>query len=584
MSGKQKQGNACKPPQRKKQLEKGTEDENEPKRKTQLDKGTKEDDEDKNRKEQEREAKRRKKEEEKKKRDAKQQQRKEQLVMLQRQHPNFSIVEESSDSDDEYQPTVLDESTSSESEAAPYVQTPSIIAENVDWQEEYRQLHVKYIALKEKVRILEQSSQTEYSNEERPPPGIYNSSDAQKYKEEIQNLVEGKDSENTRKATKNAVVTFLAYWNEVKPEDERKLNELLANFWPNAKKQNGDSYKKSALMGIRFGLQRHFLLKREFDILSGKVDHHSPISKEDLEKIQSSYNPSSPDPKSLLQVVWFDIIFHLIRRGRENLRLLTKESFAVQVDAAGKKFIKLLINWTKTTAQTINQMILQGKDLNPALSCLWQRPRATENFSHSDEVWYCNVPLGKNTLGTFMSSISKELKLSQKYTNHCIRATAVSLLDECNFEARHIMRVSGHKSESSIRSYSRRLSELKQKEISHALSSACSAENLESTSTQIMVEVSPGTGVFWYLGNKTSALNNTKTAGELTAYLMDTFFSKETMAMSNMNGGGKKGYQQLNPSIVNALRGFVLNDNNYGKQAGIIFNKTVQDKCCGACG
>ena len=142
--------------------------------------------------------------------------------------------------------------------------------------------------------------------------------------EEIQNLIEGKDSENTRKATRNAVITFLAYWNEVKPEDERvkntesleiipkkELNELLANIWPNGKKQNGDSYKKSALMGIRFGLQRHFLLKREFDIISdgefsksnpifeaeivefkgqgfGRVDHHSPISKEDLEKIQSS--------------------------------------------------------------------------------------------------------------------------------------------------------------------------------------------------------------------------------------------------------------------------------------------------------
>ena len=99
--------------------------------------------------------------------------------------------------------------------------------------------------------------------------------------EEIQNSVEGKDSENTRKATKNAIVTFLAYWNEVNPVDKRvknteslekipkkELNELLATFWPNAKKQNGDSYKKSALMGIRFGLQRHFLLKTEFDILS----------------------------------------------------------------------------------------------------------------------------------------------------------------------------------------------------------------------------------------------------------------------------------------------------------------------------
>ena len=29
-------------------------------------------------------------------------------------------------------------------------------------------------------------------------------------------------------------------------------------------------------------------------------------------------------------------MFHLIRRDRENLRLLTKESFAVQVDAARK--------------------------------------------------------------------------------------------------------------------------------------------------------------------------------------------------------------------------------------------------------
>ena len=59
------------------------------------------------------------------------------------------------------------------------------------------------------------------------------------------------------------VVTFLAYWNKVKPEDKlvkgtesleiitkKKLNELVVNFWPNTKKQNGDSCKKSALMGV----------------------------------------------------------------------------------------------------------------------------------------------------------------------------------------------------------------------------------------------------------------------------------------------------------------------------------------------
>ena len=194
-------------------------------------------------------------------------------------------------------------------------------------------------------------------------------------------------------------------------------------------------------MGIRFGLQRHFLLKREFDIISdGEIsksnqifeaaiveiwlDHHSPISKEDLEKMQSSYNPSSPDPKSLQQVVWFNIMFHLIRRGRENLRLLTKESFAVQVDAAGKKFVYQVVDELDKNHRANDQpddspwegrlyerpespycpvktFELYISKLNPALLCLWQRPRATDNFSQSDEVWYCNVPLGKKCARNF---------------------------------------------------------------------------------------------------------------------------------------------------------------------------------------
>ena len=359
--------------------------------------------------------------------------------------------------------------------------------------------------------------------------------------EEIQQLVEAKDSENTRRATKNAVATFLAFCNEVTPEEpvknteslekmsKNELNELLTNFWPNARKKNGENYKKTALMGLRFGLQRHFLLKRDFDIINdgefsksnqvyeaavvelkrqgfGRVDHHRPISKEDLEKIQSCYNPSSPDPKSLQQVVWFNLMFHLIRRGRENLRLLTKQTFAVQADATGKKYVYQALDELDKNHRGKDQpddspgegrmyerpnspycpvktFELYLSKLNPSLSCLWQKPKVRESFSESDEVWYCNAPLGKNTLATLMSSISKEIQLSYQYTNHCIRATGVSLLDECNFEARHIMRVSGHKSESSIRSYSRRLSEVKQKEISHSLSTACfeSLERQEQT-------------------------------------------------------------------------------------------------------
>ena len=117
--------------------------------------------------------------------------------------------------------------------------------------------------------------------------------------------------------------------------------------------------------------------------------------------------------------------------------------------------------------------------LNPSLDSLWQRPKAFDNFNESDSVWYCNAPLGKNTLGSLMKTISVEYKLSKVYTNHCIRSTAVSVLDNNNFQARQIMLVSGHKSETSIRSNSRQLTECKQTEISHTLTSACAQSTME---------------------------------------------------------------------------------------------------------
>ena len=71
-----------------------------------------------------------------------------------------------------------------------------------------------------------------------------------------------------------------------------------------------------------------------------------------------------------------------------------------------------------------------------------------------------------------MKSISIDAELSLLYTNHCIRATSVTILDERGFEARHIMSLSGHRSESSIRSYSRTGAGIKRK-MSNQLSNFC---------------------------------------------------------------------------------------------------------------
>jgi hypothetical protein len=51
------------------------------------------------------------------------------------------------------------------------------------------------------------------------------------------------------------------------------------------------------------------------------------------------------------------------------------------------------------------------------------------------------------------SICSTNLELSTEYTNHCIRATTITLLNDSGFESRHIVTVSGHKNQASLTSY-----------------------------------------------------------------------------------------------------------------------------------
>ena len=59
--------------------------------------------------------------------------------------------------------------------------------------------------------------------------------------------------------------------------------------------------------------------------------------------------------------------------------------------------------------------------LHPQCNRLWQFPK--DSFDISDEYWFQKRPIGKDTLASFMSTLSKKTGLSQIYTNHSIRAT-----------------------------------------------------------------------------------------------------------------------------------------------------------------
>lgn len=88
---------------------------------------------------------------------------------------------------------------------------------------------------------------------------------------------------------------------------------------------------------------------------------------------------------------------------------------------------------------------------------------------HEDE-WYEDQVVGRDPLNNAMKKLSQNAALSKIYTNHCIRASVVSKLDKDGFESRHIMVVSSHKSENSIKSYASKCPESKKKEMFQSLS------------------------------------------------------------------------------------------------------------------
>ncbi|VDI16195.1 Hypothetical predicted protein [Mytilus galloprovincialis] len=100
--------------------------------------------------------------------------------------------------------------------------------------------------------------------------------------------------------------------------------------------------------------------------------------------------------------------------------------------------------------------------------------------------------MGKNSLAVMMTEISEKAKLSRRYTNHSIRATSITAMDEAGIEARHIMRASGHRSEASICSYSKRLSENKQREMSDSLNSILQTNQSDNINHELQSEHAEG--------------------------------------------------------------------------------------------
>lgn len=190
-------------------------------------------------------------------------------------------------------------------------------------------------------------------------------------KEKSDVIMEERKAPATQKATGIWMNCFKEYLEEkghpkIEEIETQSLPDILTAFYTELRKKDGEGeYKTSTLKCIRAAINRYFKEERSLDILKdgrfvrsnemfkgvtrlakkegrGEVESRPPIEPEDLSKIAAYFSANlagPPNAKHLQEIVLFHIIYYMGRRGRQNLRGMQKDTFAVATDASGKRYI-----------------------------------------------------------------------------------------------------------------------------------------------------------------------------------------------------------------------------------------------------
>ena len=145
-------------------------------------------------------------------------------------------------------------------------------------------------------------------------------------------------------------------------------------------------------------------------------------------------------------------------------------------------------------------------DRCPVTSAKWlilkTDPDATSLFNHINKdplstkspqdlhLWYTNKSVKSYQISDFLA----DAPCSVICTAHCLRARAIQAMSDAAFEIGHIMYMSGHRNEASVRSYSRDCSTIQKKSMSRTLLTLSTSNAPPSTSMPVAIQNNP-TGV-----------------------------------------------------------------------------------------
>ena len=240
------------------------------------------------------------------------------------------------------------------------------------------------------------------------------------------------------------------------------------------------------------------------------MEHKESIHKSDLAKLALYFHDVLEEGNAvkLTQYCWFNISLHFALRGAEVQTRLKKEDIVFATDSEGKEYATLRRDFLskncpggvggqefKTCGRLQDPRQVQAlkkllSKLHPQVDRLFQRALQGPQ-ADTKETWFMRCPLGHTVLREMLVRISKAADLSQRYTNHCLRATSITILKTTGFDDRAVCRLTGHKNAQSLESYCG-ASESEKKSLAEALDTAA---DFADASSESIAKKQPGKSI-----------------------------------------------------------------------------------------
>ena len=364
--------------------------------------------------------------------------------------------------------------------------------------------------------------------------------------EEIETFIKAQKSENTTRKTVSDMKTFQRYLSsinkgsvEVLDLPAADLDHVLAKFFKDIRKINGDDYEPDTLSGLQRSIQRflsegkspcNILVDKEFEtsrkVLAArrkslvqragkgnKPNATRSLTEEEEDKLFKSGQFGFSGPEALQRTMWWFLSLHFGFRARDESRKLRWGDVELQQDPVqdGREIL-VWINerGTKTRKGQENghqrafqpKIYATGTERCPIKFYKLFRDHRPEEMKQPDspfflavrhgsrreksEIWYMKAPLGKNQIGKFLSSAADNAgiqRIGGKVSNHSVRKTSISRLLDANTPENFVAQLSGHKNTQSLQSY-KSASEQHQRQMSHTLSRT--AQDAQTSKSQLM--------------------------------------------------------------------------------------------------